>query len=152
MFIMRQSTCKHQPAEWLMTMHWSQKTTFHWVFLTVLLRKFKNSPTSILSARNHFCGIFLNSYKYYQEIFLRCIRQVTEYTSFLRYVWNVLKTPQKRHFFEMYLRLLKDVTKKTSFFRCIWDVLKTSQKRHFFLRSDWDISRTSHAGWVMLTK
>ena len=61
----------------------------------------------------------------------------------------------------MYLRRLKDVTKKTSFLRCIWDVLKTSQKRRLFWdvserslrclsqwRSVWDISKTSHAGWV----
>ena len=59
------------------------------------------------------------------------------------------------------MRRLKDVTKKTSLFRCIWDVLKTSQKRHLFWdvserslrylyqwRSDWDLSETSHAGWV----
>ena len=61
----------------------------------------------------------------------------------------------------MFLRRLKVVTKKTSFLRCIWGVLKTSQKSRLFWnvserslrclsqwRSDWDLSETSHAGWV----
>ena len=73
---------------------------------------------------------------------------------------------QRRHgkdiFFEICSTRLKDVTQKTSFLRCIWDVLKTSQKRHLFWdvsetslrylsqwRSDWDLSETSHAGWVI---
>ena len=37
-----------------------------------------NTHTSILSARNHFCVIFLNSHKYFQDIFLRYIRDVKE--------------------------------------------------------------------------
>ena len=64
----------------------------------------------------------------------------------------------------MFLRRLKDVTKKATFLRCIWDVLKTSQKRHLFWdvskrslrylsqwRSDWYLTKTSHAGWVRVT-
>ena len=73
-----------------------------------------------------------------------------------------LKTSQKRYFFEMFLRCLKGATKKTSFLRCIWDTLKTSQKSYFSWdvskrslrclsqwRFDWDLSETSHAGWVI---
>ena len=37
-----------------------------------------NAHTSILSARNHFCVIFLNSHKYFQDIFLGHIRDVRE--------------------------------------------------------------------------
>ena len=61
----------------------------------------------------------------------------------------------------MHLRRLKDVAKKTSFLRCIWDISKTSQKRRLFWdvsemslrclsqrRPNWDVSETSHAGWV----
>ena len=55
----------------LLAMHCSQKTTFH--FLTVF-----NVHTCIISVRNHFCGIFLNSHKYFQDIFLRRIKDVTE--------------------------------------------------------------------------
>ena len=80
---------------------------------------------------------------------------------------DVFETSQRRYgkdiFFEICLRRLKDVTQKTSFLGCFWDVLKTSQKRHLFwdvsersLRhpsqwnSDWDLSETSHAGWVVV--
>ena len=71
----------------------------------------------------------------------------------------------KNNFFGIYLRRFKDAIKKTSFLICIWDVLKTSQKRRLFRdvserslrcfhqrRSDWDISKTSHAGWVGIFK
>ena len=58
-------------AAWLMAMYRFQKMTFH--FLSVF-----NGPTSILSARNHFCGIFLSSHKYFQDIFLRRVRDITE--------------------------------------------------------------------------
>ena len=55
--------------------------------------------------------------------------------------WDAFKTSQrcrkKDVFFEMYLRYLKDVSKKTSFLRCL------SQRR-----PNWDVSETSHAGWV----
>ena len=58
-------------TDWWKVTHSSQKTTFH--FLSVF-----NVHTSILSARYHFSGIFLNSHKYFQHIFLRSIRDVTE--------------------------------------------------------------------------
>ena len=50
---------------------------FVFFFLSVF-----NAHTSILSSRNLFCMIFLNSHKYFQDIFLRHIRDVTEETSF----------------------------------------------------------------------
>ena len=50
---------------------------FFFFFLSVF-----NAHTSILSSRNHFCMIFLNSHKYFQDIFLRHVRDVTEETSF----------------------------------------------------------------------
>ena len=130
-------------TEWLMTMHCSQKTMF--CFLSVF-----NSPTFILSAWNHFCGIFLNCHKYFQEIFLRRIWYVTDKTPFFEICLRRLKdvtwknifiemylkrlkgVPKEASFLEMCLRRLKDVTKKTLFLRCIWDVLKTSQKDSFF--------------------
>ena len=62
----------------------------------------------------------------------------------------------------MFLRRLKNVTKKTYFLRCTWDALKTSQKSRLFwdfserslrcltqCRSDWDLSETFHAGWIV---
>ena len=83
------------------------------------------------------------------QMYLRRLRNVTKKTSFLRYIGDDV-------------RRLKDVAKKISFLRCIWDVLKTSQKRRLFWdvserylrclsqwRSVWDISKTSHAGWVI---
>ena len=124
-------------------MHCSQKTMF--CFLSVF-----NSPTFILSAWNHFCGIFLNCHKYFQEIFLRRIWYVTDKTPFFEICLRRLKdvtwknifiemylkrlkgVPKEASFLEMCLRRLKDVTKKTLFLRCIWDVLKTSQKDSFF--------------------
>ena len=54
-------------------------------------------------------------------------------------------------------RYFKDVIQKTSLLRCFWDFLKTPQKDIFFemfprclsqWRSGWDLSETSHAGWV----
>ena len=58
-------------THWLMAKPCSRKKTFH--FLSVF-----NGPTSILSTQNHVCGIFLNSHKYFQEMFLRRIKDVTE--------------------------------------------------------------------------
>ena len=100
-----------------------------------------NDPTEI--TRNHFCDVFLKNQKYLGEMFLRRLWEVMEKTSFWRCAPDVLKTPHKRHLF--------------------WDILKTSQKRHLFWdisersvrylsqwRSDWDLSETSHADWVML--
>ena len=48
-----------------------------------------NFHTSILSGRVHFCGIFLNSQKYFQDIFLRHSRDVTEKHLFL----DMFETP-----------------------------------------------------------
>ena len=54
-----------------------------------------SAPAVILSTRNHFCGIFLNSHKYLQDVYLRRIR----ITIFFRYIWDALKRSQKRHLF-----------------------------------------------------
>ena len=59
--------------------------------------RYCNKPTEI--TRNHFCDIFLENQKYLREMFLRRLRDVTEKTSFLRYVRDVLKTSHKRHLF-----------------------------------------------------
>ena len=72
-------------TDWLMAMHCSQKTTFH--FLKVF-----NVHTSILPARNHFCGICFNSHKYFQDIF------------------ETDQRPQKDVSFEMFPRGLWDVS------------------------------------------
>ena len=86
-----------------------------------------------------FCRVFLKNHRYTREMFLRCLRDVTEKTSFSRHVWDVLKASYKRRlfwdvsetsyryhkkdiFFEMYLRRLKDVSKKSSLLRCFWEV------------------------------
>ena len=148
-------------------MHWSQKT-FH--FLSV-----SNGPTSILSdivitLRSHiyFIRYCNNPTGYYTKPFLWGIFEKSQIPA-----RDVFETSQRRHrkgiffeyrkdiFFEMFLRRLKDVTKKTSFLRCVWNVLKTSQKSHLFWdvserslrclsqwRSAWDLSETSHVGWV----
>ena len=56
--------------------------------------------------------------------------------------WDAFEASQRRRkkdvFFETYLRCLKDVSKKTPFLRCL------SQRR-----PDWDVSETSHIGWVV---
>ena len=78
----------------------------------------------------------------------------------MRCARDILKTSHKRHLFKIFLRCLKDVTKNPSFLTGIWEVLKTLQKSHLFWdvskrslrclsqwRSDWDLSKTSHAGW-----
>ena len=130
-------------------MYCSHKT-FH--FLSV-----SDSPTSILS------DIVMTLRKSHEIIF---VWRIFEKPKIL--ARDVFETSQRRHgkdiFFEMYLRRLKDVTKKTSFLRYFWDVLKTPKKRHLFWdvsertlrylsqwRSDWDLSETSHAGWVSIT-
>ena len=64
-------TKSYQSEKLLKTVNNTTYTTFH--FLSVF-----NGSTSILSARNHFCEIFLNSHKYFQEVFLRRISDVTE--------------------------------------------------------------------------
>ena len=130
-------------------MYCSHKT-FH--FLSVF-----DSPTSILS------DIVMTLRKSHEIIFVQHIFDKPKILP-----RDVFETSQRRHgkdiFFEICSRRLKDVTQKTSFLRCFWDVLKTSQKRHLFWdvserslrylsqwRSDWDLSETSHAGWVHST-
>ena len=41
----------------------------------------------------------MKNHKYLREMFLRRLNDVTEYTSFLRYAQDVLKTSHKRHLF-----------------------------------------------------
>ena len=92
---------------------------------------FSNGPMSILSVfvihffftPNHFCGVFWKI----KNSCERCLRNVTEKTSFLRYSWDVLKMSHKRHL--------------------IWDVFEMSQRHHkkvisfeMFLRGLWDVS------------
>ena len=83
--------------------------------------------------------------KHFFEICLRWLKDVIWKTSFLRCIWDVLKTSQKDIFFEMYLRCLKDVTKKR---RLFWDLSKRSMRCLSHWRFNWNISKTSHAGWV----
>ena len=127
-------------------MHCSQKT-FH--FLSV-----SNGPTSILSdivitlPESHetiFAGYFWKLQVIARDVFetsQRChkidiffevcsrpFRDVTQKTSFLRCICDVLKTSQKYHLF--------------------WDVSKRSLRCLSQWRSDWDLLETSHAGWVV---
>ena len=88
--------------------------------------RYCNNPTEI--TRKHFCDVYSKNQKYLREMFLRRLREVTEKTSFLRCIWDVLKTSQKRHLF--------------------WDVSERSLRYISQWRSDWDLSETSHAGWV----
>ena len=85
-------------TDWLMAMHCSQKTTFH--FLKVF-----NVHTSILPARNHFCGICFNSHKYFQDIFLRQIRDLKK-TSLLRCFREVFEMSLSM---EIWLRHFRDI-------------------------------------------
>ena len=128
---------------------------------------------ALLPQNVSFLECFWRSHIY----FIRYCNNPTEITRnhFLWYIFEKPKilgkyffeTSQRRHekdiFFEICFRHLKDVTQKTSSLRCFWDVLNTSQKRHLFWdgserslrylshwRSDWDLSETSHAGWVVL--
>ena len=141
---------RYQPTgqTWLISMHCSHKT-FH-------LLSVSDGPTFILSdivitqQKSHeiiFCDIFLKNPKILGRDFFETSQRCHE----------------KDIFFEICFSRLKDVTQKTSSLRCFWDVLKTLQKRHPFWdgserslrylshwRSDWDLSETSHAGWVAL--
>ena len=65
-----------------------------WIYMEVHMGG-NSAPAVILSTRNHFCGIFLNSHKYLEDVYLRRIR----ITIFFRYIWDVLKRSQKRHLF-----------------------------------------------------
>ena len=74
-----------------------------------------------------------------QEIFLRRLRDLTEYTSFLRNDWNVLKTSRKRDLFKMYLRHLKDAIKKGIIFYRYLRQLKDVTKTVLLLRCFWEV-------------
>ena len=113
---------------WLLSMLCSQKM-FH--FLSV-----SDGPVSILPnmpitlRKRFFRMVFSKSHKYLREIFYRRHRDVMEKTSFLRCIWDVLKTSQKRSIF--------------------WDVSRRSLRCQRCLsqwRSDWDLSETSNSGW-----
>ena len=113
---------------WLLSMHCSQKM-FH--FLSVSDGPVFILPNIPITLRKRFCRmVFLKSHKYLRQIFYRRKRDVMEKTSFLRCIWDVLKTSQKRSLF--------------------WDVWKRSlrcQRCHSQRRSDWDLSETSNSDW-----
>ena len=83
-----------------------------------------NSTTFILSARNHFCGIFLNSQKYFHKMFLRCITDVTKKTSFLRYIWDVLKRSYEKYVFS------EAVVKRCSVKKVLLEISQNSQENN----------------------
>ena len=96
-----------------------------------------------------FCGVFLKNCKYSWEIFWdmffeicsRCLKNVTQKTSFSRCFWDALETSQKDIFLEMYLKRLKEKS------HLLWDVSKEFLRCLSQWRSDWDLSETFHAGW-----
>ena len=110
---------RYQPTgqTWLISMHCSHKTF-------------------------HFLSVSDNFIRYCIVITLRKPHEII--------LWRIFEKPkilaksQRRHgkdiFFDICLSRLKDATQKTSFLRGFWDVLKT------WLRSDWDLWETSHAG------
>ena len=77
------------------------------------------------SQRRHGKDIFF-------EICSRRLKDVTQKTSFLRCIWDVLKTSQKRHLF--------------------WDVSERCLRYLSQWRSDWDLSETTRAGWESCSK
>ena len=110
-------------TDWLMVMHCSQKTTFY--FLSVFYSPISNLSTqnhlcsiflsshiyfqeillrriSEFTYRNLFWDICETSWRrqmknIFFEIYLGRLKDVTKKTSFLRCIWDVLKTSQKRH-------------------------------------------------------
>ena len=99
-------------TDWLMAMHCSQKTAFH--FLNVV-----NVHTPILSARNYFCGIFFDSHKCFQDIFLRRIRELKK-TSLLRCFGEVFEMSLSM---EIWLRHLRDISCRLCINHCQKTVL-----------------------------
>ena len=93
-------------TDWLVAMHCSQKTTFH------------------------FLSVFNGSHLFYQHktVFAGYFWKFTN--SFKRCFWDVSEASQNKHLFSDIFET-QDVTWKTSILRSIWEVLKTSQKRHF---------------------
>ena len=87
--------------------------------------RYCNNSTDI--TRNHFCEVFLKNHKNLRQMFLKCLRGVTEKTSVLRYDWDVLKTSQ--------------------ICRLFWDDSKRSLRCFSYWRSDWDLSETCYVGW-----
>ena len=155
-----QPTDTHDRLDWYLCTA-SRNRFISWLFLTVPHLFYQILYTKI--TRNHFCGLFLKNHKYFREMFLRRLIDVTEKTSFLKYSRGALKTSQKRYLFWDIFETSWRLHKRTSFLRCIWDVLKTSEKSHLFWdvsktsltclshwRPDWDLSETSHAGWVVI--
>ena len=123
---------------WISSAHWTDLIDIYalllpnfsfpecfWRFHICFIR-YCDDPTEI--TRNNFCDVFLKNKKYLREMFLRRLRDVSEKTSFLRCFWDVFKTSQRRHLF--------------------WDVSERSLRYLSQWRSDWDLSETSHAGWV----
>ena len=120
----------------LISIHCSQKT-FHFLSVsnspTAIFLRYYNNPAEITDnpteiTRNHFRGVFLKNHKYFQEMFLRRLRDVTEKTYFLRCFSDVLKTSRKSHLF--------------------WDAHNRPLRCCSQWRSDWDFSKTSLVGWV----
>ena len=135
---------------------------FDWYLWTASRKRFITVPHLFYQilymeiTRNHFCGLFLKNHKYFREMLLRRLRDVTEKTYFLRCSRDVLKTSQKRYlfwdvfetswrlhkkyiFFEMYLKRLKDFRKKSPFSRCFEDVPEISFSMETWLISLRDI-------------
>ena len=113
---------------WLISMHCSKKM-FH--FLSA-----SNGSILILSdivitlGKSHkitFVGDFLKITNTCERCFWAVSETSRKRQSFLRFIWDVLKTSQKSHPF--------------------WDVSKRSQRCLCQWISDWGLSETSHAGW-----
>ena len=136
-------------------MHCFQKTVH---FLSV-----SNGPTSIssdivISLRKSNEIIFVGNFWKITNTCKRCFWDVSGKSRNRRLFWDMLETSSRHYtkhiFFEMFLRcfFLKTWQRKRSFLRSIWDVLKTSQKSRLF----WDVSKRSlrclcqwrsHASW-----
>ena len=66
---------------------------------------------------------------FFRNMFLRRLKDDVQKTSFLRCIWDVLKTSQESRLF--------------------WDVSERSLRCLSQWRSDWDLSETSHTRWVL---
>ena len=128
----RSLTCKNSHDDISPLTLWKSDKIILWgIFekLKILVRDFFET-----SQRRHRKDIFF-------EICSRCLKNVTQKTSFSRCFWDVLKTSQKDIFLEMYLKRLKEKS------HLLWDVSKKFLRCLSQWRSDWDLSETSHAGW-----
>ena len=77
------------------------------------------------------CSRHLTEKNIFFEIHLRRVKDVTKKISFLRCIWDVLKTSQKRYL--------------------LWDVSERSLRCLSQWRSDWAPSKKSHAGWESIS-